>query len=197
MDALKTIPYKGHKIEIWFDEYYNENPNEWDEGVQLVFYHRDFWVESDIISKMELKNWFEGEAIDQQHDYWIFPVSAYIHSRVALSLSDCFMEDPGGWDTSTAGAILISKREAETRQDAFKRAQDEIKTWNDILSGQVFRYTIDGEGGVCGYIGDEKEAIADAKSEVDVLFRKREEKIKEFIKHHVALEKRVKILEAF
>lgn len=197
MDALEKIAYKGHEIEIWFDEVYDENPNDWDDGIILVFYHRDFWISADnVITEDDVRRWFLGEKIEQEDKYYMFPVSALIHSGIALSLSSYFMEDPGRWDTSTAGAILVSKEDAGSRKEALMMARDEISDWNDILSGQVFGYTIDGMDGVWGYIGDKQIAIDEAKSAVDVLFRKRERKIKSLIRHHVNLSKRLKILEA-
>ena len=45
----------------------------------------------------------EGEL---EEGVYAFPVSAYIHSGICLSLARSFASDPGGWDT-TRGALIV------------------------------------------------------------------------------------------
>jgi len=203
MESLKTIKYKGHEIEVCYDDssmYGIDFLNEGKDGVNLVFYHRDFYItQDDIITKEDVKEYLRGNKIEQGKDYFIFPVSALIHGGVWLSLNDYFMEDPGGWDTSTAGVILVSRKLANKVSQATKIAQEKIKVWNDLLSGRVYCYSVDGNYSCGGYIGDDsiKDLIDDAKKEVDLMFRHREKKVKDLIRHKVDLYKRMEILKNF
>ena len=114
-----------------------------DEGLFLVHYHRDFWVEKKpIITKEDLRDWYQGEKIKQAKKYYIFPVSALIHSGVWLSLNDSFVEDSGGWDTSHVGAILASRKEF-TEEKALSAARSLIEWWNQYLSGDVYACVIE------------------------------------------------------
>lgn len=122
---------------------------EMDDNAFLVNYHRDFDVRRDqIITKDDLANWYQAayrtskeipEHIDQEEQYWIFSLSMLSHSGVRLYLGyttpPC---DPGGWDTSHVGAVLIAKSEWETEEAARKYAEGMIKEWNFYLSGDVW-----------------------------------------------------------
>ena len=70
-----------------------ESPADYgDDGVgYLVSYHRDFDVrKDDIITEDDARRLYQGEKIDQQKDYHIFLVDAYIHGGVALSFAGGF-----------------------------------------------------------------------------------------------------------
>ena len=111
----------------------------YNEDIKLVHYHRDFYIEEkEIVSKDDICSWYNGEKIEAERDYWIFPVSALIHSGVWLSLEKSFMADPVGWDTSHVGACLVSKKTFKTKKKAFSAADCHISGWNKILGGEVF-----------------------------------------------------------
>lgn len=130
-------------------------PDEWDDGQTfLVHYHRDFWIENkrcskDVLGFIYTKNEddYDKDGADELlEEYYCFPVSALIHSGVWLSLRADFYADPGGWDTSHVGAVLVKKKEfgaggvefEYTREEAETQAQALIKTWNQYLSGDVY-----------------------------------------------------------
>lgn len=111
-----------------------------DNGLFLVHYHRDYWIEKKgIITEDDLREWYQGEKIVQEKEYHIFPVSALIHSGVWLQLGlrhfDC---DAQGWDTSHVGAVLVSKDEWKSVKKAEKAAESLIEELNKINSGEVF-----------------------------------------------------------
>lgn len=120
-----------------------------DSELFLVHYHRDFQVENDKIQKDDLVDVFRGEKPGDDHylnDYHIFFTSALIHSGVWLKLGGSFASDPGGWDTSCCGAVLVKKKEfgsggvefEHTEEEARTMAQSLIDTWNQYLSGDVY-----------------------------------------------------------
>jgi hypothetical protein len=131
-----------------------ESPDSWrDNALFLVHYHRNFWIENSLCSKGVLGYIYtHNEAFDKegakalQRDYYVFPVSAYIHSGIVLSLSNCFALDAVGWDTSHVGAVLVKKTIDDgdgcqykcTEKDAERMAEGLVVDWNLYLSGEVF-----------------------------------------------------------
>jgi len=128
-----------------------------DNGLFLVHYHKDFEIRRDkIITQNDAKNWYrrtfedyayEDESgkevipsnIPQAVDYFIYPVTAYIHSGVALYLGNTTHPfDSQGWDTSHVGLVLASKKEFKDEDEAEKAAKGLIKTWNCYLSGDIW-----------------------------------------------------------
>jgi len=119
------------------------NPNEFgDESLFLVHYHRDFDIrKDDIIKEDDARALYQGEKIPQEKDYWIFPVEAYIHSGVSLTLKSFKGMLPQGhyeFDTSRVGLVLVSKKEFKSNDKAQKAAETLIETWNQYLSGDVY-----------------------------------------------------------
>ena len=113
-------------------------------AIFLVHYHRQFFIENKkYIAEDDLRDFYQGQKIEQQKDFWIFPVSAYIHGGVALSLlpGNWNPFDAQGWDTSHVGAVLVSKK-AEKKwrlsKNAYKAAESLIERWNQCLSGDVY-----------------------------------------------------------
>lgn len=191
---METINYKGFEIEIVPDESY-ESPQDWgDDSLFLVGFHRDFTVTTDDIK--------EPSNIDEyKNAYWILPLYAYIHSGVALSLSDAKYLFNCRWDSCQVGAVLASKKEFKTIEEAYRVGKGLVDTWNDCLSGNVWGYNVDEIGASCyGYYGDYEKSglIEDAKSEIDFylekLYGKKNKKLKDLIKNKVKIEKRENIL---
>ena len=86
--------------------------------------------------------------------YHAFPVFAYIHSGVSLSLgkSEYPFTDP--WDVSFKGFALIRQAKGQ------KMAEGLIESWNAYLSGNVYGYqVVDAMGeemdSCWGFYGDE------------------------------------------
>jgi hypothetical protein len=151
-----------------------------------VNYHRDYRIESPIITEEETIKFYQGDKIAQEKDYFIFPVSCLIHSGVWLSLSYSFACDPGGWDTSHVGLMLISKKEAKTRKEAKEIAENKLKIWNYLNEGSVYGFmTEDEENGkdidsCWGFIGEfkESEIISQAEDSIDYYIKKERKETK-------------------
>lgn len=195
MQTYKTEIYKGIEIKIQYDEDY-ESPNDWgNDNVFLVYDHRQFNVRVNgfapeyIVKAMQNKEkTFDG--------YYYFPVFAYIHSGISLSLCKNYYPFTCNFDTSFAGFALVKRGKGMyTRDKAYKAAESLISTWNKYLSGEVFGYT--SEYGSCwGYYGTDSipYMIEEAKGEIDQAekeqIRQHGRKVKTWIKNHVPLTKR-------
>lgn len=118
-----------------------ESPEEdGDDAVFLVNYHSDFEVKKDeIITEDDVKAWYQAtRKVSQLKEYHVFALACLVHSGVWLSLERDFMCDPGGWDTSHVGMLLVSKKEAKTAEKACELAEGLVKHWNKYLSGDVY-----------------------------------------------------------
>ncbi len=119
-----------------------EGPQEdQDENLFLVHYHRSFYVESKIVKEEDIRTWYHEGKSGIEKDFWVLPVTSYIHSGVSLYLG--MHSNPSGvgyghFDTSHVGAVLASKKEFKTQKQAEKAAGSLIKTWNEYLSGDVW-----------------------------------------------------------
>jgi len=118
-----------------------ESPDEdGDDAVFLVNYHSDFDVRRDeIITEDDVRDWYQAtRKIPQEETYFLFALASLVHSGVWLSLERNFACDPGGWDTSHVGMVLVSRKEAEIVSKACELAQGLIEHWNKYLSGDVY-----------------------------------------------------------
>lgn len=198
------IDYKGFKIIIKPDDFINDSPNDWgNDDCFLVYDHRDFCVErkyfdpADIYEAMrDKKALFDG--------YFYFPVYAYIHSGVSLSLVRYFNVPQGHneFDVSFRGFALVKKEKGcYTREKAYESARSLLTTWNDYLSGNVWNFVVkDADDNIidscCGFYGNPEESgcIDEAKSVIDYEVKKRLSKrlnsVKTWIKNRVPIEVR-------
>jgi hypothetical protein len=192
-EPMETFEHDGFTVNIHSD-HDSEGPDGWgDEGVFLVGFHRQFSVERDGIKSPEDVVWYwpkerivqhliedEGydpaDAKDEAESghipgYEVFPLQAYIHSGVSLSLGSFSCP----WDSGHVGWVLVKLSEVgEGTTDAGRVtarvcAEGLVETWNQYLSGDVWGFVItdsDGaevEDGSCwGFYGMD-ECIAEAK----------------------------------
>jgi hypothetical protein len=180
MEAVKTIQYKNHIINIIPDEFYNSDTmlGE-DEEVFLLYYHRDFYIKKDGFP--EPKSNEDIKALKK--DYFLFIVYAYIHSGVSLSLGNDTYPFNDQWDVSNCGYVLIKKDSGIDKPR--EAAQSLIDEYNDVLSGNVYGYQVTFNDEVTdscwGFVGDiDKSGIIDeAKGIIDYNVEHNKEKFAE------------------
>ena len=127
--------YKNYSYLIEQDSF-AENPDIYSDDLFLVYDHRDFCVERKEFYPPEINDYLNGDTDYDFSNFWIFPVYAYIHSGVSLSLS----HNGDKWDTSMRGYVLVNKNIIEdfTEELAKNYAEDLIKEWNMYLSGDIY-----------------------------------------------------------
>lgn len=152
-----NIEYRGHVIEIHRDDDAESPNNWWDEGVFLVYEHRQFHVEREGFDPRLIADYLNSPEEDQVNsvykNYRIYPVEAYIHSGVALKLFDG--KKTCRFDSSVTGFVLISKEKIDcdlqrnhnkqlrdkTDEEIYRHfAQGLLDTWNQYLSGDVYGF---------------------------------------------------------
>lgn len=133
---MKNIQhYKNHAYKIQ-QNVFAQSPDCWDDlDLFLVFEHNQFNV-----NRKGFYPKYIYENPEQYEDYYIFPVYAYIHSGVSLSLTNDSYPFNDRWDVSNTGYILISKnlRDDLTDDVALEYADELIKEWNTYLSEEVY-----------------------------------------------------------
>ena len=134
--------YKGYHIAIYQD-IDPESPASWGEG-DVCGWSWHFTVENQHINKnifgalmkMDGYDEYAGEAGEVRKKFHVFPIDAYVHSGIVLSLHGEGMRDR--WDTSDfVGCVLVSKHETKGKTEAEKIAHGIIATWNQYLNGEV------------------------------------------------------------
>lgn len=174
----EKIKYRGYKIKIEQDQYC-ENPNSMgDTSLSfLVYDHRQFCIQvdgcdpNDVFNAMQQNNEtvdFYNKYSKKYNQYRFYPVFAYIHSGVSLSLANSQYPFTCQWDVSFKGFCLVSTVEFPNKTDARKCAEATIEEWNHYLSGNVWGFDIPKTGDSCwGFVGDKEYCISEAKSSID------------------------------
>lgn len=169
----ERFQHEGLDVFIHYDPE-PQKPDEWaGDDLFLVAFHRQFHIVRDGFNRPEdEERWAET--------HWVFPLRAYIHSGVALSLGrDGQFGDQ--WDSCWVGRVLAERSSYETKDAARKAAESLVDEWNTYLSGQVYGYVIqDPDGGehldsCWGLAGlDHAQAAACAAAEAIAGQRRRE-----------------------
>jgi len=180
MNTVETIDYRNFKINIIQDENYSTDMLNEDDSIFMLYNHRSFYV-----TKKGYNNELSQAALaDMMEDFYFYPVYAYIHSGVALSLGNSEYPFNCRWDTSMCGGIFISKTDSDfdTKEKRKKYAEGMIEEWNNVLSGNVYGYKVmknDEEIDSCwGYVGDYETSgiIDEAKYVIDCEIKRNAEK---------------------
>ena len=174
MNEFDKINYKNHEITIFYDES-PQSPDDWgNEDAFLVYDHRDLTITRKGYDPQDIFDNCYSQNKKIYEGYWIFPVYALIHSGIWLSMRrTTFTQgcDPGGWDTSFRGFMLVKRQKGwtYTENKAYDVANSMLTEWNDYLSGNVFGYQTDTDDSVWGYYGNPEKSgiIEDAKGSID------------------------------
>lgn len=206
---IETIEYKGYSIECHIDEN-ADSPDSWgNNDCFLVYDHRDFMVEVKGFDPNEIfEDHQKGKVLfhkwGDKTQYFIFPVLAYIHSGVALSLGRSTYPFTDPWDTSFKGFALVKKEKGMgTRDKARKYAEGLIETWNVYLSGSVCGFIVRNESNEhldsCWGYYEQDYCITSAKEWIDATVKEKIkshfDQVKTWIKNRVPLLHRAPLAE--
>lgn len=191
-----TEKYKGLTINIFQDDTY-DSPDDWgNTDAFIVHDHRDFTIERKGFNPSEIFEALQENPNKLFDGYRVFPLYAYIHSGIALSLGRNQYPFTCRWDTSFAGFVLVKHEKGMyTPKQARRIAEGLIETWNEYLSGNVYGFVVENSEGeqldsCWGFYGDyEKGALLEARNSADHEYKKlvktHSQKVKEWIKNKV------------
>jgi hypothetical protein len=138
---------KKYTLKIERDEY-PESPDFWgNDDVFIVYDHRQFTVDRKGFSPRDIFEHLQaGKRVYK--GYYAFPLYAYIHSGVSLSMSRSGYPFNDRWDVSSTGFVLVKRTAGQwTTKQAEKVGQSIVNEWNQYLSGDVWTCTIEDEQG--------------------------------------------------
>ena len=189
MDAIETIEYKGHIIEIFQDEN-PESSREWDNLSVLHCWHKrmDIGDENYYLSLEEDERRLKQVLSEAKRNKdIIYNLYIYQHTRVSLSLSNANYPYNDRFDAGQVGHVVVDRKKAleefsqkrmskKLRDKIDKIVEGEIQTYNQFLGGECYGYQItdkeDEDAGSCwGFYGT-KCVIDEAKSVIDYVKKK-------------------------
>ena len=206
MEALETIEYRGHIINICQDEDY-ESPRVWGNLGTMVCWHSgyDLGDEHDFTTPDDFRDWADTE------DLIILPLWLYDHSGLRIKVGNFEGLLPQGhayFDTMQVGWIYVSTEQArkeynwkvitnKRKETIIKYLKGEVEVYDQYLSGQVYGYDI--EGPFCNdscwvFYGDWDDLTQDAEGSIDYsieqYYKEHGQQLKAQIKHRVPLQHR-------
>lgn len=176
MNIVETIEKRKVAIAKIIQDEMAESPSAWiNKDIFLVSGHRDFYEPFPGEKGIDTQAYEKGYG-EYKKTHRIFPLEAYIHSGVRLSLAGEGNFPDRQWDVSTVGSVFVSKLEYNTKEIARKAALSLIEEWNMYLSGDVYGVVIEDEDGneidYCwGYYGLEYAKIMAEEMLQDCLTR--------------------------
>lgn len=206
-DIIETISYKGFDIDIYADGCI-ESPRQWDNLGTMYYKHRNY-VLGDIEIDKEFSDIDEYlKFINSDEIAIALPLYIYDHGGVVMNCKGYSCP----WDSSQIGHITITKDKIREKYNVKRISKkllnivrlqliNEVETFSDYISGNVYCYNWE-HGGCSGYYGLNWDyMISEAKSEIDHYLnqqrKSKQDKLKELIKNHVPLDKRVSILDQY
>jgi len=199
MSTVETETYKGHEIEIKYDQNPENCRTDWDNMTEIHCCSSRYYLGEHNHSSWEECDVAISEA--RKRGDLVFKVFAYIHSGTVLSLESFYGHLPQGhaeFDSGQSGYMVVKKKDIienwgkknwtkELRKKAYEVALSDIKTFNSYLNGEVYGYIVDddGEDSCYGYY-DTEDALQEARAVIDWIIK---EKIKE---HCEKLKKNIK-----
>jgi len=174
-EAVETIEYKGHKIEIFSDED-GISPRENDNMCIFHIAHRHHSFGDKNYSNGE--SILEAEKEAQKIGDITLPLYMFDHSGITISLAPFSCP----WDSGQVGFVQVKRKDIidnfgkknftkKLEQKAIEVAGWEVKEMDSYIRGEVYGYKIDEDkGDSCwGFICDIKYCIEEAKSVIDYI----------------------------
>lgn len=170
---IETIQANGKTAKIYVDED-PADPREWDNlGTMLCFHKRYALGDKTDLRSADFDGWKEvKEYLEKELDAAvILPLYLLDHSGITMrcgaNFSDC---DPGRWDSGQVGFIYATRKaigieyghiDNETIKKARQVLYDEVKTYDQYLTGDIYGYAVV-EKSKCGECGHTEEIVKDS-----------------------------------
>jgi len=200
-EAIETVKYKKHTIEIFPDEHCENPIQTWDVLGEYLCWHRRYNLgNSDRFTTPD-----EVVAYARQTQSLLFPLFLYDHSGIVLSLSNSHYPFTDQWDAGQLGFILVDREKVlkefgkkrltkQLKQKIGQIIEGEVETYNQYLAGDVYGYVVSRDNehidSCWGYYGQD-DCLSEARSivdyEVEKAVKKHCQKVKQWIRSKVPL----------
>ena len=200
-DSVKAIEYKGYTIKIYRDEDSMNPRTDFDNMTKMACSHPRYNLGDKEISKeYDRKNYNSFNKMFQdiclkEKPALILPLYLYDHSGITISTTPFGCQ----WDSTTVGFVWITKEQAKQEfnierivksalEKISKAIKRDVEIYDNYLTGEVYGYQISKDGeevescfGYYGNYDDKSYIMQEAKSAIDFLTMKKEEKVNEMI----------------
>ena len=191
----ETETYKGHEIEIQYDQN-AESPREWDNICVFHTHHNNYSFGDKNYNDSESIH--EAQRTAERAGDIILPLYMYDHSGITISLSPFSCR----WDSGQVGFVQILRKKMieefgkkiltpKLKTRALEIAESEVEILDCYIRGEVFGYVVDDYYDSCWGYYSIKDALEEAKSVVDYMVKEAKEKhckqLKTWIKNRVPL----------
>lgn len=177
MNIVEEFTHADRKIAIYYDPEPFNPRKEWDNSTIIVHWHRRYDLGDEHIQPMTMEE-ITAEYRDKGDPILaILPLYLYDHSGLSISTEGFSCR----FDSGQVGWVFIteSKRKVMGFPDDYTEEQYEeiirqdVKTYDDYLTGQVYGYEVVGKegdhlGSCWGYVGDLEGCKVDAKAAAEV-----------------------------
>lgn len=168
MQILDQVKHANKTVKVCFDPDPLNPREEYDNITDIVHWHNryDFGSKIDSMTSEELIE----EHKDNDPILAILPLYLYDHSGISLSVggSCSFGSGQVGWIYITESKAKLMGCENFTPEQLEQAIRDDIKTYDDYLTGQVFGFMVEGENGEVlescwGFIGNSEDCMLEGK----------------------------------
>ena len=187
MEAIKTIEYKGYKINVYPDDY-SESPRHDDNlGTMTCFNRRYELGDASDLRPSDFSGWEDlRKHLEKTNDIVvILPLYLYDHSGLRIKVGSFrgmisqghaeFDSGQVGFIYATAGIIRrnygLERISKQCREKVERQLRAEVSLYDDYLAGYVYGYDINElpDAGAFGYFGDSGQdaMIIEAQAEID------------------------------
>jgi hypothetical protein len=173
---------KNFELKIEFDEYPMNPREEWDNlGSMFCFHPRYSLGDKHDYKTSDFDNWEDMERkLSKEHNVGvILPLYLYDHSGITISTSPFGCQ----WDSMKVGYILVSKETIRKGYEVKRITKSildkvtnclkgEIETYDQYLTGQVWKYTIMDEDEIvesCSGYYDEDQCRSEGEGMLEYL----------------------------
>jgi len=181
-EAIEQETYKGFQIKIYPELDCIESPRDWDNlGTMVCFHKRYVLGDKHNLRAEDFSGWSEiEEYLEKEEDAAItLPLYLYDHSGITMRTHPFSCP----WDSGQVGFIYVTKDKVQEeygvkriskklRQRVEGYLENEVKTYDRYLTGQVYGYTIEDADGndidsCWGFYEEPSDIIKECESIVD------------------------------
>ena len=187
MNAIETVEYKDHTINIYPDED-PDDPRNWDNLGTMACFHRRYSLGDGHSYSIE-----EAKELEASPDVVSLPLYLYDHSGLRMkvgSFQGLLSQGHAEFDSGCVGFIYVTKERIKeeysvkkiskkTMVKALSVLEAEVKTYDEYLSGNVLGYVVERGGeeldSCWGFYGGLEYILKEARAVVDHYERKEAE----------------------
>lgn len=135
---------KGNKLLVIEQDTDCESPREWDNiGTMVCFHSRYNLGDEHNFRTEDFGSWEDIEVLlyKEEKAVTVLPLYLYDHSGISMSTSRNYPFNCR-WDSGQVGFIYATQQENMTCEQLTKILRDEVATYDDYLTGNVWGFTL-------------------------------------------------------